>query len=557
MQDPPYRFDTTDHAADVGARFDDLEAGGGSGETVAVAGRIMLARDHGRLAFLVLRDRTGDIQLFARDGATPDFSEAANLPIGTYVGVRGEVVRTKKGQLSISLDEWEVLARPQRSFPDKWHGLADPDTRYRQRYVDLWVTPEARETMLLRSRLLSLTRRWLEERGFIEVETPMFHPLPGGALAKPFTTHHNALDVDVYLRVAPELYLKRLIVGGFERVFEIGRVFRNEGLSPRHQPEFTMLELYQAYADYHDAMQLIEELVAHLATELRGTTELTYGGREIDLTPPWRRATMFELIEEHTGLTVDLDTPIDELRRLAAERGIPAQDEWGPGKLIVELYEKTTEVQLWDPVFVCDYPKEVSPLARDHRSTPGLVERFEPIVAGRELGNAFSELTDPVDQRERFEAQAAQRAAGDEEAMTVDEDFLRALEYGLPPTAGLGIGVDRLVMLLADVATIRDVTLFPTLRPERFAGDDASGGAAGAETESGGRGESGTEGNGAPDGDGESGVEGRAGGRGPRGGEGGADTEYRDPGEGDRADVGVDNGGGEAAVTHGDDGGDT
>ena len=480
MQDVPYRFEATDHAAEVRARFDGLEAGEESGETVAVAGRVMLTRGHGRLAFLVLRDRTGDIQLFARDGSTPDYAVAADLPIGTVLGARGEVLKTKKGELSISLDGWEVLARPQRSFPDKWHGLTDPDTRYRQRYVDLWVTPEARDTMLLRSRLLSLTRRWLEDRGFIEVETPVFHPLPGGALAKPFTTHHNALDVDLYLRVAPELYLKRLIVGGLERVFEIGRVFRNEGLSPRHQPEFTMLELYQAYGDYHDAMELTEELVAHLAAELCGSTVLTYGDRELDLTPPWRRATMFELLEEHAGLAVDLDTPVEDLRRLAVERDIPIEDGWGPGKLIVELYEKTTEAELWGPVFVCDHPKEVSPLARDHRSTPGLVERFEPIVAGRELGNAFSELTDPVDQRERFEAQAAQRAAGDDEAMTVDEDYLRALEYGLPPTAGLGIGIDRLVMLLADVATIRDVTLFPTLRPEHVArADEVENGAAG------------------------------------------------------------------------------
>jgi lysyl-tRNA synthetase class 2 len=456
MTEVPYRFETTDHAAEVHGRFDGLDPGGESGETVAVAGRVMLTRGHGRLAF----------QLFAREASTPDYGTAADLPIGTMVGVRGQVLRTKKGELSISMDEWEVLARPSRPFPDKWHGLADPDTRYRQRYVDLWVTPEARATMLLRSRLLSLTRRWLEERGYVEVETPIFHPQPGGALARPFLTHHNALDVQFYLRVAPELYLKRLIVGGLERVFEVGRVFRNEGLSPRHQPEFTMLELYQAYGDYHDAMELTEQLVAHLATELCGATTLTYGDRELDLTPPWRRATMLELLEEHAGLAVDLTTPIDELRRLAVDRDIAVKEEWGPGKLILELYEKTTEAEIWGPVFVCDYPKEVSPLARDHRETPGLVERFEPIVAGRELANAFSELTDPVEQRERFEAQAAQRDAGDDEAMAVDEDYLRALEYGLPPTFGLGIGIDRLVMLLADVATIRDVTLFPTLRPE-------------------------------------------------------------------------------------------
>jgi lysyl-tRNA synthetase class 2 len=309
-------------------------------------------------------------------------------------------------------------------------------------------------------------RRFLEDRGFIEVETPVFHPIPGGATAKPFVTHHNALDMDVYLRIAPELYLKRLVVGGFEKVFEIGRVFRNEGLGYRWNPEFTMLELYQAYADYTDMMKLTEELVAHLAIELCGTTSLPYLGRTIELAPPWRRATMSELIEEQIGTYVDLRTPIEELRRLAEEYGVAYNANDGPGKLILELYEKTTESELWGPVFVMDYPAEVSPLARPHREKDGYVERFEPIVAGREIGNAFSELIDPDVQRANFDAQAARKAAGDEEAQPVDHDYLRALEYGLPPTGGLGIGIDRLVMLLADVPTIRDVILFPTLRPE-------------------------------------------------------------------------------------------
>jgi lysyl-tRNA synthetase class 2 len=333
--------------------------------------------------------------------------------------------------------------------------------------VDLWANERSRHTLAARSRVISLTRRFLEDRGFVEVETPVLHPIPGGAAARPFVTHHNALDADLYLRVAPELYLKRLVVGGFERVFEIGRVFRNEGLSPRHNPEFTMLELYQAYADYEDLMVLTEELVAHVATQLCGGTALTYAGRPLELAPPWRRATMAELVGEHAGVHVDVAQDVDELRRAAADLGVPVDASWGPGKIVLEIYEKTTEARLWGPVFVCDYPKEVSPLARDHRRLPGLVERFEPVVAGRELGNAFSELVDPDEQRARFEAQARLRAAGDEEAMAVDEDYLRALEHGLPPTGGLGIGMDRLTMLLTGAEAIRDVIAFPTLRPER------------------------------------------------------------------------------------------
>jgi lysyl-tRNA synthetase class 2 len=358
-----------------------------------------------------------------------------------------------------------LLAKARRPFPDKWHGLTDTDTRYRQRYVDLVVNEDARRVFQLRSRVVSLLRRTLEDKGFVEVETPVLHAIPGGATAKPFVTHHNALDTDLYLRIAIELHLKRLVVGGMERVFEIGRVFRNEGLSPRHQPEFTMLELYQAYADYHDMMALTEELVSGLAREVCGTTALTYGGRPLELAPPWRRATLAELTTEYAGERVDLDLSLDELRDVAKRHDVPVDDAWGPGKLVLEIYEKTTEPKLWGPVFVCDYPKEVSPLARSHRDDARLAERFEPIVAGRELGNAFTELVDPDEQRANFEAQARLRAGGDDEAMVVDEDYVRALEYGLPPTGGLGIGIDRLVMLLADVDTIRDVVLFPTLRP--------------------------------------------------------------------------------------------
>ncbi|HTT86573.1 MAG TPA: lysine--tRNA ligase, partial [Acidimicrobiales bacterium] len=340
-------------------------------------------------------------------------------------------------------------------------------TRFRQREVDLWANERAGEILRLRSRVVASLRRRLEDDGFVEVETPILHVQVGGATARPFVTHHNALDADLFLRIAPELFLKRLVVGGFEKVFEIGRVFRNEGLSPRHNPEFTMLEAYQAYADYGDFMALVERLVSESAAEVRSTTSLTYQGRALDLSAPWRRATMAELVTEATGEEASVHTPVDRLRRRVAAAGVDPHPAWGAGKLLLELYEKTTETDLWGPVFVTDFPAEVSPLARRHRDDPDLVERFEAVVAGRELANAFSELVDPDDQRARFEVQAAARAAGDEEAMAVDEDYLRALELGLPPTAGLGIGVDRLVMLLADVANIREVIAFPTLRPER------------------------------------------------------------------------------------------
>ncbi len=463
---PPYRFDRTATASDLHDKYGDLPEGTETDDVVSVAGRMMLRRVQGKAAFGTLADATGRIQLFARVQSTPRFDEFCSLSLGDWLGVTGRVMRTRRGELSVAVEEWCVLAEARRQFPDKWHGLTDVDTRYRQRYVDLWVNEEAKRTFVLRSKVVSLTRRFLEDRGFLEVETPMLHPVQGGATARPFVTHHNALDLDLYLRVAPELYLKRLVAGGIERVFEIGRVFRNEGISPRHNPEFTMLELYWAYADYTDAMVLTEELVSGLATEVCGTTKLTYQGRDLDLTPPWRRATMVELVAERGGLEVDVAMPVDELRAVADRVGVRCEGSWGSGKLVLEIYEKTTESELWGPVFVCDYPQEVSPLARPHRSKPGYVERFEPIVAGRELGNAFSELTDPDDQRARFEAQAAAREAGDEEAMAVDEDYLRSLEYGLPPTAGLGIGIDRLVMLLADAPNIRDVILFPTLRPE-------------------------------------------------------------------------------------------
>jgi lysyl-tRNA synthetase class 2 len=464
--DQPYTYPVDTSVAEVVERFSGLEPGVETGHVVSVAGRLMLRRTQGKLAFGSLHDASGQVQLFAAAAGTPAFQEFCSLNLGDWIGVRGEVMTTRRGELSIRVDEWTLLAPTRRSFPDKWHGITDPDTRYRQRYVDLWVTPEARRTFQLRSRLVSLVRRFLEDRSYLEVETPVFHPIPGGALARPFETHHNALDSQLFLRIAPELYLKRLVVGGFDRVFEIARVFRNEGISTRHNPEFTMLECYEAYADYHVHMELTEQLVEHLALELCGSTTVTYDGRELDLSAPWRRGTLAGLTSERVGEDVSIHTPVERLRSLCAAHEIPVRDAWGPGKLLLELYEKTTEHDLWDPTFVTDYPEEVSPLSRIHRSEPGLVERFEGIVVGRELCNGFSELTDPDTQRARFEDQAAQKDSGDDEAMAVDHDYLRALDYGLPPTVGLGIGIDRLVMLLADVQSIRDVVLFPTLRPE-------------------------------------------------------------------------------------------
>ena len=428
MAEIPYQFAPDSKIEGVITKHAGLGAGEETDDVVTIAGRLMLRRVQGKLAFGTLDDGSGRLQLFAPSKSTPDFDEFCDLNLGDWLGVTGVVMTTRRGELSVRVDSWVRLAEARRPFPDKWHGISDTDTRYRQRYVDLWVTPEAREAFKTRSRMISLTRSFLEDRGAMEVETPIFHPIPGGANARPFTTHHNALDLDLYLRIAPELYLKRLTVAGFEKVFEIGRVFRNEGVSTRHNPEFTMLELYEAYADYEDIMRLVEELVEHLAIEITGSTVLAVGDRELDVAKPWRRATMTELIEESIGVALTLNTPIEELRAIASEHEIPIKDGYGPGKLILEIYEKTTESSLWGPVYVTDYPIEVSPLSREHRSNPGMTERFEAILAGRELCNGFSELVDPEQQRIRFEEQAAQNAGGDAEAMVVDEDYLRALE---------------------------------------------------------------------------------------------------------------------------------
>ena len=466
MRKPPHRFDKTCDAGDVERAHGALAPGGESGVTVAVAGRLMRSRPQGKLFFGELRDWTGSVQLFGLEATTPDFDELCRCSLGDWLGATGEVVRTKRGELSVKVASWELLAEARRGFGDKWRGLRDPDIRYRQREVDLWANDGVRETFLLRSKVVASLRSRLGERGFVEVETPVLHPVPGGATARPFVTRYNALHTDFFLRIATEIYLKRCVVGGLERVYEIGRIFRNEGLSPRHNPEFTMLELYEAYADYTDIMVLVEELVSGVCEEVLGTTTLTYQGRELDLKAPWRRATMVELIAEHAGEEVSLEMGVAELRRVAKRHDVAYEERYGPGKLLLEIYEKTTEVELWGPVFVCDYPEEVSPLARSHPTKPGYVERFEAIVAGRELCNAFSELGDPDEQRARFTTQEAERVAGDDEAMPVDWEYLRALEHGLPPTGGLGIGIDRLVMLYADKANIKEVLLFPALRPQ-------------------------------------------------------------------------------------------
>jgi lysyl-tRNA synthetase class 2 len=469
----PVRFDRDRTAASLHEEFGSLEPGTETGVTVRVAGRLLLIRRQGKLVFATLRDGTATIQLFVSQAEVGEeaLAEFARLDLGDWVGVEGEVMTTRRGELSVKARSFRLLAKSLRPLPDKWHGLSDVDTRFRRRYVDLIVNEEARRVFQIRFAAISAIRRYLDAQGFIEVETPVLHPVPGGAAAKPFVTHHNALDMDLFLRIAPELYLKRLIVAGFERVYEIGRVFRNEGLSTRHNPEFTMLEAYQAFADYTDMMTLTEELVAHAAREATGSTTVPSpndagDGRPLDLAPPWPRRTLRELVAEHAGVDVHPAMPPAELQKLCDTLGVTYDPKWGPGKLVLEIYEKTTEHAIVGPTFVLDYPREVSPLARPHRDDPALVERFEVIVAGRELANAFSELNDPVDQRRRFEDQAALVAGGDEEAQPVDEDYLLALEYGLPPCGGLGIGIDRLAMLLAGVPSIREVILFPHLRPQ-------------------------------------------------------------------------------------------
>ncbi|TYP00034.1 lysyl-tRNA synthetase class II [Geothermobacter ehrlichii] len=434
----------------------------------AVAGRIMARRDFGKAAFIQLQDRSGRLQVYVnkQQVGAETFELFRKLDIGDIVGLEGRPFRTKTDELSLRAETLTLLTKSLQPLPEKWHGLTDVETRYRQRYLDLLVNPEVCETFRKRSRIIALIRQFMVERDFLEVETPMMQPIAGGATARPFITHHNTLKMDLFLRIAPELYLKRLVVGGFERVFEINRNFRNEGISIQHNPEFTMMEFYQAYATYHDLMDLTEELICKLAREVCGSLKISYGGREVDLTPPWDRLTVREAICRYGEVDPEVLEDHDRCLAYARSRGLEFEGPIGHGKLLTEIFDEVVEPHLWNPTFITEYPTEVSPLSRKNDDNPDVVDRFELFVVGRELANAFSELNDPVDQRERFEKQLAEKEAGDEEAHAMDEDYIRALEYGLPPTAGEGIGIDRLVMLLTDSPSIRDVILFPQLRRE-------------------------------------------------------------------------------------------
>ncbi len=473
-----YHWESTHHTAQLQEKFVDLPSGEEVDFPVAVAGRVMARRFMGKLAFCTLEDETGKIQLYIEKQAIEEgmvstlenaFKTIEKLvDVGDIIGVKGTIKRTQKGELSVFVKQFSILTKSLLPLPDKWHGLTDVAKRYRQRYVDLIVNPEVRQTFRRRARITAGIRRYLEEREFLEIETPVLQSEAGGADARPFVTYHNTLDMQLYLRIATELHLKRLIVGGFEKVFEMGRIFRNEGISTRHNPEFTSIEVYQAYADYHDMMDLTEGIITTVAKDVIGTLEITYQGQEVNLTPPWRRMTMHDLVKEATGLDFDIFTSVDDAKVACKNAGIHGADECTSiGKLLVLAFEEKVETTLIQPTFVIDYPVENSPLAKPHRHKPGLVERFELFMVGRETANSFSELTDPIDQRQRLEAQAARKAAGDLEAQGVDEDFLTALEYGMPPTGGLGIGIDRLVMLLCDCASIRDAIAFPLLKPEK------------------------------------------------------------------------------------------
>lgn len=462
------RFDRTHSAKELKDAYGQLDNEELEAKEIHVqfAGRIMTKRGKGKVGFAHLQDVTGQIQIYVRKDMVGEeqYSIFKTADLGDIVGVKGIVFKTHVGELSIKVDDFQILTKALRPLPDKFHGLKDIEQRYRQRYLDLIVNPESKETFVTRSKIIQSIRRYLDQKGFLEVETPMMHTIPGGAAARPFTTHHNALDIDLYMRIALELHLKRLIVGGLEKVYEIGRVFRNEGISTRHNPEFTMLELYEAYADFHDIMNLTEDMIAHVAQEVLGTTVIKYGDYDIDLTPSWRRLHMVDAIKEYVGVDFWKEMSVEEARSLAKEYGIEITEHMTVGHIINEFFEQRVEEKLIQPTFVYGHPVEISPLAKKNADDPRFTDRFELFIVAREHANAFTELNDPIDQRERFEAQMKERNQGNDEAHVMDEDFVEALEYGMPPTGGLGIGIDRLIMLLTNSPSIRDVLLFPAMR---------------------------------------------------------------------------------------------
>ncbi|MCB1247079.1 MAG: lysine--tRNA ligase [Acidimicrobiia bacterium] len=464
----PYSFRRTATSGDLRDRYPDLEPGSDTGDSVSVAGRLLNTRGMGKLVFAVVSDVDGHLQLFVDESTLgrSAFARFAELDSGDWIGATGEVMTTKRGELSVRIESFELLQKGLRPLPDKWHGLKDIEQRSRRRYLDLMTNDDARWTALARAAVVSELRHQFEARGYVEVETPVLLPQATGATARPFTTHHNALDMDMSLRIATELYLKRLVVGGIEKVLEIGRIFRNEGVDSTHNPEFTMLESYEAFADYEDIMDLVEGVFAACAVAVNGSTEVSIGDTTIDLAGPYRRLAMLDAVLEATGGSFDYDSDRDDLVSVAQRHGISVEGHWGNGRIVESLFDALVEDTIVEPTFITEHPIEVSPLSRAHRSKPHVTERFELFIDGSEYANAFSELNDPFEQRKRFEAQAVARDAGDDEAHPIDEDYLLALEYGLPPTGGLGIGVDRLVMLLTDSTHIREVILFPTMRPE-------------------------------------------------------------------------------------------
>lgn len=468
----PNDFKPEQHAADLQALYGDKEKAelDENPAKVSVAGRIMLKRVMGKASFITISDRSGRLQLYVQQAALGEelYDSFKTWDIGDIVGATGVMFKTNKGELSVKLDTLKLLTKSLRPLPEKFHGLTDHEQRYRQRYLDLIMSQDTRDTFQMRSKIVGYIRNFFLQRDFMEVETPMLQVIPGGASARPFVTHHNALDIDMFLRIAPELYLKRLIVGGFERVFEINRNFRNEGLSVRHNPEFTMIEFYQAYATYHDLMDMTEELFRGLASDVYGNTQVTYQGTDFDFGKPFVRLPMKDAVMQYNPSLTEGDLETEYRAKIAAEKlNISVKAHWGLGKIITELFDETVEHHLKDPTFITEYPAEVSPLARRNDENPFVTDRFELFIGGREIGNGFSELNDAEDQAERFQQQVAEKDAGDDEAMHYDDDFVRALEFGMPPTAGEGIGIDRLVMLFTDAASIRDVILFPHMRPEK------------------------------------------------------------------------------------------